>query len=158
MALQRPAKPPGPDNPCAFESHRLRLSNEPVAQTDESASLRSLRSHVRVVPGSLQSGVVQREDACLWNRRRGFESFPRSCSEKSCWCGVTANARRRERRGLKARVGSIPSSSIPAGVVQMADTPSSEGGFCEFESHLPYQFKRSARSPTAEAAGLIPAL
>ena len=52
MALQRPAKPPGPAGPCAFESHRLRLSNEPVAQMDESASLRSLRSHVRVVPGS----------------------------------------------------------------------------------------------------------
>ena len=29
------------------------LSLEPVAQMDESAGLRSLRSHVRVVPGSL---------------------------------------------------------------------------------------------------------
>ena len=30
----------------------FRLPLEPVAQMDESASLRSLRSHVRVVPGS----------------------------------------------------------------------------------------------------------
>jgi hypothetical protein len=33
-------------------------SLEPVAQKDQSAGLRSLRPHVRVVPGSLFSGVV----------------------------------------------------------------------------------------------------
>ena len=115
MALQRPAKPPGPDGPCAFESHRLRFIYEPVAQMDESASLRSLRSHVRVVPGSLQSGVVQREDACLWNRRRGFESFPRSRSGK--FRLVWRNGKRTASRapGAAAREGSIPSSSIPCG-------------------------------------------
>ena len=39
-----------------------------------------------------------------------------------------------------------PPASVCAGVVQLADTPSSEGGSCEFESHLPYQIFVSARA------------
>lgn len=42
--------------------------------------------------------------------------------------------------------GSTPSSStIRAGVAQTADAPSSEGGSCEFESHLPHQIFGNAR-------------
>ena len=48
----------------------------------------------------------------------------------------------------------LPPPASRAGVVQPADTPSSEGGRCEFKSHLPYQSRRpSARvAQTAEAA------
>lgn len=48
----------------------------------------------------------------------------------------------------------VPPPASRAGVVQMADTPSSEGGSCEFESHLPYLLSASpARvAQTAEAA------
>src|SRR5215207_6367179 len=88
---------------------------------------------------ALQSGVVQREDARLWNGRRGFESFPRSLGFDALgWRKGKRTALRLPR--ASPIEGSIPSPSIRrAGVVQMADTLSSEGGSCEFESHLPYQ-------------------
>lgn len=54
--------------------------------------------------------------------------------------------------GLWPVEGSTPSSSIfHAGVAQTADAPSSEGGSCEFESHLPHQiFRTRARSPNRQ--------
>jgi hypothetical protein len=52
--VQRRAKPPGAKAPlCVRVAPPPLYSFEPVAQKDQSAGLRSLRPHVRVVPGSL---------------------------------------------------------------------------------------------------------
>lgn len=62
--------------------------------------------------------------------------------------------RKRQTRGTEVAVGTKgplrvrlpPPVSRCAGVVQTADTPPSEGGPCEFESHLPYSsFRVGAR-------------
>src|ERR1043166_6476087 len=54
---------------------------------------------------------------------------------------------RREREGsLRVRV---PPPASRAGVAQTADAPPSEGGACEFESHLPHQ-TQGARSPNRQ--------
>ncbi len=50
----------------------------------------------------------------------------------------------------------VPPPASRAGVVQLADTPFSEGGFCEFESHLPYQTLVTvrARGPNGRGGSL----
>ena len=64
--------------------------------------------------------------------------------------GISLVWRKWQTRGVEIAVGvespvgvRIPPPAWHAGVVQMADTPSSEGGSCEFESHLPYPFREA---------------
>ena len=77
-----------------------------------------------------QSGVVQREDACLWNRSWRFEPFPRSRGKSSGWCGVNGKRTASRAPGLSCPMGvRVPPPASHAGVAQTADAPSSDGGF-----------------------------
>ena len=123
---------------------------------DESASLRSLRSHVRVVPGSLPfRGRPAGGRLSLEQETRVRVLPPESLRE--VWL-VWRNGKRTASRtpGAQGPCGFDSLLQHRAGVVQMADTPPSEGGVCEFESHLPYQLRVSARSPIGRGGRLKP--
>lgn len=114
-SLQRPAKPLG-EIPCAFESHRLRFG--PVAQRNQSAALRRLRSHVRIVPGSSNcSGIVQRAglltlDQVMWVRILLPESFGgNGCSFKFSRRSLTGKGACLRNKRLRVRIS--PSGLLP---------------------------------------------
>jgi hypothetical protein len=126
----------------AFPIHHFHWTR---SSEDQSASLRSLRAHVRVVPGSLFRGRPEGGRLSLEQETRVRVLPPESLSQ------TLPGWRKRKTRGAEVAVGEVPlrvrlpPPASQAGVVQMADTPPSEGGPCEFESHLPYSILQSAR-------------
>jgi hypothetical protein len=133
------------------------LSLEPVAQKDQSAGLRHLRAHVRVVPGSLLTPGSSKGRTPVFGTGDGGSSPPPGFVEDgSGWGGVIGKRTALRSPWAACPLGvRVPPPALRAGVVQMADTPSSEGGSCEFESHLPYQSPGGcARGPNGRGGSL----